>query len=122
MITTKNSEIISAFLNLLRTACTSCSSAGDSQHIEDLKTSDILHKLELENLNYKERAKLATQLATIRKDRRKYKDEYEEYIDIANFAKDNEKLIHQLEKLLGSVRKIEKYHSERQYVPRMIKE
>ena len=109
----------------MRTACSSCSSAGDSQHIEDLKTSDILHKLELENLNYKERAKLATQLATIRKDRRKYKDEYdeyEEYIDIVNFAKENEKLIHQLEQLLGSVRKIEKYHSERQYVPRVIKE
>lgn len=38
----KNSEIISTFLTLLRNAESSCVSAGDSQHIEDMKTQDIL--------------------------------------------------------------------------------
>ena len=118
----KNSEIISTFLALLRNAESSCTSAGDSQHIEDMKTQDILHKLELENVNYKERAKLATQLANIRKERRKYKNEFQEHADIAHFAKDNEKFIHQLEQLLGNVRKVEKYHAERQYFPRVLKE
>lgn len=40
----------------------------------DLLTSDILHKLELEKLTYKERAKLATKLRNVRQDRRHYKN------------------------------------------------
>lgn len=37
-------------------------------------TQDLLHKLELDNTKYSEKAKIATQLSIVRKDRRHYKN------------------------------------------------
>ncbi len=82
---------------------------------ENKKTQDYLHKIELENLNYKERAKLSTKLMENRKLRRKYKDEYEELLPLSNFVAENKVFIRKLEQLLGEVRKVEKYHTNRQY-------
>lgn len=82
---------------------------------ENKKTQDYLHKIELENLNYKERAKLSTKLMENRKLRRKYKDEYEELSPLSNFVAENKVFIRKLEQLLGEVRKVEKYHTNRQY-------
>lgn len=114
----KNSEIISNFLALCREASSRCAFAQELLNETNAKTQDILHYLELENPKYKERAKLATELAAVRKQRREYKDEVEEYVGIAEFAEKNKSFIHSLEQLLGEVRKVEKYHAERHYTPK----
>lgn len=114
----KNSETIEIFLTLFREAETRCAFAEELLEQTNKKTQDILHYLELENPNYKESAKKATELKKVRKQRRQYKDEVEELADIASFVRENRKVIHDLEQLLGKVRKVEKYHAERQYVPK----
>lgn len=114
----KNSEIIDAFLTLFREAENHFTFAEELLEQTNKKTQDILHYLELENPNYKESAKKATELKRVRKQRRQYKDEVEELIDIVSFAKDNKKFIRDLEQLLGKIRKVEKYHSERHYMPK----
>ena len=118
----ENSEIIAAFLKLAHEAEDHCVFAESKQRTEEAKTQDILHKLELDGLNYRERAKLATQLADIRRQRRTYKDEVEAYADIADFVKDNKNFINKLEQLLGKVRKVEKSHVYRKYFPRVLRE
>lgn len=75
MIIVSNSDIISAFLNLIIQSENEYQFALELQRAEEKKTQDVLHMLELDNLNYKERAKLATQLKNIRQKRRRYKDE-----------------------------------------------
>ena len=116
----KNSKIISEFLNLLREADNICTYAEEQKNREEAKTQDIIHKMELENLNYKERAKLATQLTNNRRERRIYKDELEEYQGIADFAKEHKDIVRQLEQLLGQLRKVEKYHENRRYTPKVL--
>ena len=83
-------------------------------------TQDILHSLELNDLKYNERAKLATRLAEVRKQRRIYKDAVEELEPVSDFLEDNKKLLNNLGALVGNVRKQEKYHSNRQYYPRIV--
>ncbi len=116
-----NSIIIENLLNMLRQSEQTSQSAYDLMEDENKKTQDYLHKLELENLNYKERAKLSTKLMENRRLRRKYKDEYEELKPIAEFIEVNKPMIHKLEQLLGEIRKVEKYHKNRQYYPRIDK-
>ena len=84
------------------------------------KSQDILHKLELEKTTYNERAKLATELMNVRQERRKWKDEVEEYEEIVKFAVDYKSYINQLEQLLGKVKQVEKYHLTRRYVPKCL--
>lgn len=90
---------------------------------EDDLHNDILHKFELEKLSYSERCRLATVLVNNRKDRRYYKDHVEELEPIINHMKDpvSIKAINILKQLLGEVRKVEKYHRNRTYTPRVMK-
>lgn len=118
MIELNNSEIIKAFLDLLRTAKSGYEYAHEHQIAEEKKTQDILHRLELENTKYRERAKLATQLMNVRQKRREYKDECEEYEDIVEFVTNNKGFVNKLEQLLGQVRKVEQYHESRRYTPK----
>ncbi len=122
MSDTKNSIIIENFLNLLRRSVGITLSSRNLMEDENKRTQDYLHKLELDNLNYKERAKLSTKLMENRKLRRKYKDEYEENLPISEFVEVNKQFIKKLEQLLGEIRKVEKYHENRQYYPRIEKE
>lgn len=118
----KLSEQISDFLNLVSGACTSYKYMYDKVNEQDKLTQDILHSLELENLKYQERAKLATQLQQVRRSRRGYKDSVEELAPIIDFAEKNKKFLDLLKQCLGEVRKQEKYHSNRKYFPRIVKE
>ena len=84
----------------------------------DRITQDLLHKLELENLKYKERAKLSTQLQTVRQERRKCKDNAAKLTPIVEFlggAKGSQMMGH-LNEALGKTRKIERIHRVPQYV------
>ncbi|CCY68993.1 putative uncharacterized protein [Clostridium sp. CAG:678] len=85
-------------------------------------TQDYLHELELSNLNYAEREKIATKLRNVRRERRKAKDyieicePLEEFIHNGN----NQKFIGKLKEVLGQVRKLEKSHRNRIYINKII--
>lgn len=87
----------------------------------DKKTTDYLHALELENLKYIERAKLATEERNNLKERRKAKDIVEKIEPIKNYLEnsDNKKAINLLRQLLGTVRKVEDRHKNRYYIKRV---
>ena len=109
---------IADFLAFLRMVETEYNNACAAQVQEDKKTSDYLHKLELDDLNYSERAKVATQLKNNRKQRREYKDVCEELAPIVTFLQENKAFLNKLEQTLGAVRKVEKYHANRTYISR----
>ena len=111
------SDFLSTFLQFMREA------KSDYAYYNDLvkkcqdQTQDILHTLELQNLNAVQMMKLTKELISIRRERRTYKNFVEVYEPIINFMDNNStgKCIKDLERLLGQVRKVEKYHSDRQY-------
>ena len=93
---------------------------------------DLLHKLELglyEDKNEKRR--ILTQLEYCLKDRRYYKDRVEELEPFVGLWLNKEKenvmrsckeAINSIKNCLGNVRKQEKYHSDRKYKPRVMKD
>lgn len=85
-------------------------------------TQDYLHKLELENLNYAERAKIATQLAICRQERREHKDTVTILEPLVQYL-DSEKgkqLYNLLREVLGKTRKAEERMADRVYWPRVL--
>ena len=80
----RRSEIITDFMNLMEKECTNTLPYVVEQRIKcDKATQDLLHQLELGD--YKDRGRIATQLAHIRRDRRYYKDiEEEKAVSILN--------------------------------------
>ena len=118
-----SSEYITEFLNFLSGVESSYQFSVDEMQTQEKLTQDYLHSLELDNLDYKERSKIATKLATNRKDRRYYKDKVEEYQPIIEFLNNpqNKKVINELKNVLGQVRKQEEYHKNRFYVPKVLK-
>ena len=79
---------------------------------QDLLTQDLLHKLELENLNAPEMMKVASKLKECRKVRRYHKDILEEVSPIVSFIEDpsNRAAMKKIERLLGDVRKQKNKH------------
>lgn len=120
----KPSDQLKAFLDFVTDACAVYKLYGEYINTEDKLTQDLLHKLELNNLNRNERSKVATQLAINRKNRRYYKDRVEEIEPIAEFFADpvNKKVLDRLKQVLGAVRKQEEYHKTRTYKPRVAKD
>jgi len=92
----------------------------EMKRMDDL-TQDYLHAMELEDLNYKERAKLATKLSECRKQRRKHKDMVtvlEPLMLVLNDEK-GKQTIKALRETLGKTRKIESNMECRRYYPRV---
>ena len=90
----------------------------------DRLTQDYLHKLELEHLDYKERAKVATQLTRCRQVRRECKDTVEILEPLVQFL-DSEKgknLMNLVREVLGKTRRVEERMEARVYVPRVLEE
>jgi hypothetical protein len=83
----------------------------------DRLTQDYLHQLELNNLSYRERAKVATQLTKCRQLRRESKDTVEilepfiEFID----SDKGRQTMNLMREALGKTRKVEKYMENRTY-------
>ena len=117
----ENSKAIKEFLDVMDKAKDRYNNAYEMVGELDKSTQDIMHKLELDNLSYKENCKLMTRLKTVRKDRRYYKDIVEIYQPIIDYKSENERSVNLLKHLLGEVRKVEKYHKKRTYVPRVLK-
>jgi len=87
-------------------------------------TQDYLHKLELDNLNYKERAKVATALAKCRQERRSCKDTVEALTPLVEFLESDKgkNLLNLMKEVLGKTRKVEHKMENRTYHPRVLKE
>ena len=124
MIRKNKSEQLKDFLNLINNVESEYQYYSDLLSNEDKITQDLLHKLELENTGYKERNKIATVLATCRKDRRFYKDQIEELQPLHDFLNDqkHKQSIEQLKQVLGKIRKAEDYHKNRCYYPRILRD
>lgn len=89
----------------------------------ELKRDDLLHELELGNLNAIELTKVAVALKNILKERRQYKDELVKVMTLKGFTdKYNNKLIvGDIIQVLKNLRTLEKNNKERTYNPRIIK-
>lgn len=84
----------------------------------DLKCVDIVHKLELEDLGYHDRAKLATEHRKVLKDRRCGKDTVALLTPVMKWLESSEKVVKQLDQIIGEVRKIARVQEMRSYKPR----
>ena len=112
------SNELNAFLSFLRTCEESNRLAILAENDIDRQTQDILHNIELnENSQYDYICQGFT-LRDIRRKRRKAKDIKESTAPICNWMKDNRKVISDLERLLGDVRKQEKQAQNRSYTNR----
>ena len=114
----KNSSYVENFLDYLREVESQYNIAIMEQKEAELLTQDLLHKLELEDISHHEYAYLAKELKEIRKQRRIAKDTILCTSPIIQYARDNHKVIKQLEQLLGEVRKAEKSLENRHYTPK----
>ena len=88
----------------------------------DKLTQDYLHMLELNELDYKERAKIATKLRACRRERREHKDTVEVLEPLVQYL-DSDKgkqLYNLLREALGKTRKAEDRMETRIYFPRVL--
>lgn len=120
----KPSEYIAEFLNFVTEAQAKYKYYSDEVNGQDKLTQDYLHSLELDDLKCDERSKIATKLMINRKDRRYYKDWTEELEPIVTFFAEpqNKKVLDKLTQVLGQTRRMEGYHKDRSYIPRVLKE
>ena len=88
----------------------------------DNLTQDWLHELELGNLTYAQRAKIATKLATTRKHRRASKDTYELLTPLIDYLESErgKQMLDRLRETLGQTRKIEERMKTRTYRYRIL--
>ena len=112
------SDKIADFLSYMEEQCQMYDIARDMLKECDEATQDILHKMEIDPVKYKERARLATKLQSIRRQRRTAKDMTETTKIISIWVKDNKSIIGSLQRLLGDIRKAEKKQQNRTYIPR----
>lgn len=81
---------------------------------------DYLHMLELDGLNYGERAKVATKLMKCRQDRRDSKDMVRVLDPLIKFLESDKgrNMMNLMKEVLGKTRRVEKDMECRVYVPR----
>lgn len=87
-------------------------------------TQDYLHALELNDLDYKERAKVATKLALCRQRRREHKDMVEVLGPLVEFLESDKgkNLFNLMRETLGKTRRVEERLGNRTYIPRVLEE
>ncbi len=111
----KNSEHISSFLKFLKDIQTDYNIALETEKEADRETQDILHRLELGNDSYHDMAQMSKIIKSVRLERRKAKDAKTEAEPVIRWIKESPQTVRALEQLLGEVRKVEKYNSNRHY-------
>lgn len=115
----KRSETIKALLDILDESKNLLPIMEDKLKRENDLTQDLLHAIELDN-SYEERCKTATSLKRNRRDRRAYKDAIEEIEVLVEWEARNRGAINELKQTLGKLRKVEKYHQNRSYRPKVL--
>ena len=116
------SETISAFCKLMEEAQRDYTWNYEQVGRMDGLTQDYLHKLELEHLDYGDRAKVATALKKCRQCRRACKDTVEILEPLVQFL-DSDKgrnLMNLVREVLGKTRRVEERMENRSYVPRVL--
>ena len=101
------SESISSFCELMENAQRDYAWNYDEVNRMDRLTQDYLHKLELDGLDYKERAKVATQL--------------EPLVQFLESDK-GKNLLNLVREALGKTRKVEERMETRTYIPRVLEQ
>ena len=89
----------------------------------ELARNDLLHELELGNLNAVEMSKVATTLRDVLRERRQYKDELDKVMTLKGFTdKYNNKLITgDILQVIKNLKTLKKLKEDRKYKPRRIK-
>ena len=113
------SKTLEDFAEMIR--CAQSDYAWNSDEVNRLnkQTQDYLHKLELEDLDYSERAKVATALRNCRRLRRMSKDTVEVLEPFINFLNTDRGLTNEV---LGQTRKVEERMKTRTYRYRVLEE
>lgn len=107
---------IESFLNFLREAEELYKTSYTKVNELDKLTQDYLHDIELGDLDYKGRAKIATKLKETRQSRRKCKDVTLTLQPVTEWIQLHKGTINELQQLLGKVRKEEKALTNRVYI------
>lgn len=110
----KPSEITADFLSQMREYASAAAFSAERQKALEAEINDIEHRLELEDLSYHERAKLAATLTNKLRERRYEKDCCENLAPIVKAWKEANQL-RGLENALGEARKIEHRLENRVY-------
>lgn len=111
------STYISDFCKMVEGAKTDYQWNKDEVNRLDRLTQDYLHMLELDGLDYKQRAKVATKIAKCRQERRASKDTVEILEPLIQFL-DSDKgrnMMNLMREVLGKTRKVEEYMTNRIY-------
>ena len=114
------SEELKRFLDFVKESQDLYETAKKNMQQEDRRLQDFLHEIEFESTATK-RSKVCTRLHKSRVARRLYIDLVEETEDLVKFFEEpqNKKTLDKMVQLLGKIRKVEKYHRERAYYPRV---
>lgn len=118
------STCLSDFLNLITEAQRDYQWNYDEVNRLDRLTQDYLHKLELDGLDYRGRAKVATQIKDCRQLRRASKDTVEVLEPLMEFINSDKgkNLLNLLRETLGKTRRAEQYMENRSYRRRVLQD
>lgn len=113
---------VESFCRMIDTAQKDYANSASEMEKLDKLTQDYLHKLELGDLDYKERAKLATKLRDCRQARRGYKDTIEVLEPLVQFVESERghNMMNLMHEVLGKTRKVEERMATRIYWPRVM--
>lgn len=116
------SESISVVCRMFDNAVKDYEWSKDKIEEANLLTQDYLHSLELDGLKYDERAKLATQLAKCRQERRAHKDTVMILEPLVQYlgTEKGKQLVNLLREVLGKTRRVEEQMKSRVYYPRVL--
>lgn len=119
----KASEQIKSFLDFINECQEPNAMAYDGVGEEDKRHQDLIHAIEFEE-DPDKIAQIGMRIHQNGVERRVYKDIYEVTSPVVEFARDpqNKKTLNSAQQLLGEVRKVEKYHENRVYIPRIKEE
>lgn len=116
----KVSEQIKSFLDFIDECRELNSMAYSGVGEEDKRHQDLTHAIEFED-DPEKIARIGMRIHQNRVERRAYKDIYEVTLPVVEFVQDpkNKKTMDAVRQLLGEVRKKERYHENRVYIPRI---
>ena len=91
---------------------------------KEAEQQDLLHELELNNLNAVEITKVAIDLKKVRKERRIIKNDIERVKTIKSFTDkyNNKFIVNEIKTLIKELYKLQKRQENRQYEPRVLKD
>lgn len=109
---------IESFLDYLRETEQELHIAEQTEQAGNDATQDILHRLELCELEDVDAERLAYKLRDVRRQRREAKDRIDQTAPVAAWLEERRTVVKELERLLGEVRKQERRANDRIYTPK----